>query len=312
MKPWETNDTFIARWLSGELSPAELEEFKSSPDYEAYVKTSQALDDFEVGEYDAEAALSQLKAKLPSSEKENKRKIIPLWVWAAAAVLLALFGVMFWSSPEESIVEIIAAEKQAVSLPDGSSISLQIGSTLRYDEEGWPVRRAVSLEGQAYFDVKNQSELEGAASVGNFVINLKEGSVTVLGTRFNVQERADTLLVTCYEGKVEVEAHGFKDQLTQGESVKAHPGALEQLGLTRLEQPIWMNAVIQLKSVSLEEVVAQLEEVYGILVVGDYPSEERFTGAFPVQDLDVALSQVFGPFELSFHIDSARHVVTVE
>jgi ferric-dicitrate binding protein FerR (iron transport regulator) len=85
-------------------------------------------------------------------------------------------------------------EMYAFSLPDQSQVLLNAGSQASFKSWDWSSNRAVSLQGEAYFKV---------AKGQKFTVETNLGSVTVLGTQFNVKARDNRFEVTCYEGKVQ-------------------------------------------------------------------------------------------------------------
>jgi hypothetical protein len=88
------------------------------------------------------------------------------------------------------------AEYQTAHLPDGSSVSLNSESKIRYNQDFSTNHRTLALSGEAYFDV-----IKGSAP---FIINTEYGQVTVVGTSFNVRTREDGFEVGVNEGRVDV------------------------------------------------------------------------------------------------------------
>ena len=85
---------------------------------------------------------------------------------------------------------------QTIQLPDGSTISLNAESQIKYKKDFNTNYRSLTLSGEAYFDVQK----------GNtpFTINTNHGQVTVLGTSFNVRSRENGFEVGVNEGIVKV------------------------------------------------------------------------------------------------------------
>jgi transmembrane sensor len=153
--------------------------------------------------YAAELHLSQ---KLPT---------IPLYrrTWLRIAVMLAIFlfpiySLYFQNAPiiekEPGLITSIRksnpmGQKSLIHLPDGSKVWLNSQSAISYQEHFSDSIRFVSLEGEAYFDVVNDS-------LRPFVVDFESLSVTVLGTEFNISafKTDQDLLVTLVEGSVEI------------------------------------------------------------------------------------------------------------
>ncbi|MEM8889880.1 MAG: FecR domain-containing protein [Bacteroidota bacterium] len=304
MKAWETDDTFLSRWLSGELTEEELRSFKASPDYESYVATAEALQPFEVAEYDEEAELGKVLNRI-QTEKQAGGKVVSLgriWYFAAAAVIVLLIG-LFWLRPTDQLVakEILAEQREQVVLPDQSSIELQAGSFLSYAESDWENNREVFLQGEAFFEVEKGKK---------FDIKLKDGTVSILGTSFLITEMKDSLEVVCFSGKVQVKAYGYEEILEAGEKVLAVKDQAPERAETALVQPLWLSTNISLKNVPFVVLMEQLEEIYGVQFRGSPNQQMANTVNFPTNDLETALIQVFDSHNIEYELNDARTLVT--
>lgn len=105
----------------------------------------------------------------------------------AAVVLLCVLSATMLYNSQKSKAQIILAEAgnrnaYEVVLPDGSKVILRKGSTLRYNKD-FEVRD-VTLTGEGFFSVTHDEERPFAVAAGN-------GSIRVLGTKFNVKAVAD-------------------------------------------------------------------------------------------------------------------------
>lgn len=123
---------------------------------------------------------------------------------AAAVLLLTLAGALLWRQPVE--VTAPAGEQVTASLPDGSTVELNSGTTLSHRRgfSAWPFvpaeQRVVRLQGEAYFDVQRNTR--------PFVVETFNARIDVLGTQFNVRARAKgkagETYVTLAEGRVRI------------------------------------------------------------------------------------------------------------
>lgn len=66
------DDTFLARWLSGNLSDAERQEFEEAPDYQAYVSLINTLDTLEPPAFDEEKSLQNLRKALAKKTTSSR------------------------------------------------------------------------------------------------------------------------------------------------------------------------------------------------------------------------------------------------
>lgn len=120
-------------------------------------------------------------------EKKGATNIyaIMLKLTAAAAVLLMVifFSTNYTSSAKkESLKTFVAAygERKNFQLPDGSIVLLNAGSKINIDESYGTSDRVIYLEGEAFFDVKHNTELP-------FIVRTPAMDVLALGTAFNVK-----------------------------------------------------------------------------------------------------------------------------
>lgn len=103
-------------------------------------------------------------------------------------------------SPDAMIKEVYTGKGQfsKVILPDGTKVSLNVGTTLRLSPDfAASSQRTVELEGEAYFEVTTIPHR-------SFVVKAKSQEVRVLGTKFNVKAypNQSAIKTTLYEGKI--------------------------------------------------------------------------------------------------------------
>src|SRR5690606_2960126 len=108
-----------------------------------------------------------------------------------------------------------AGVKSSVSLPDGSKVTLNSASSIKYDKHFSNGRREIELIGEAYFDVKKDS-------LHPFIVETNHIQTKALGTAFNVKAyKGDSILVALMSGVVEVSNSVMqsKEMLMPGEGI---------------------------------------------------------------------------------------------
>lgn len=100
----------------------------------------------------------------------------------------------------------LRGERKQLILSDGTKIWLSPGSSLRYADVFRGKTREVDLEGEAFFEVKHDTQHP-------FIIHIDRLSTTVLGTTFNIQayQQNATVEVTLLSGKVAIADAGKRD-----------------------------------------------------------------------------------------------------
>ncbi|RZJ67176.1 MAG: DUF4974 domain-containing protein [Flavobacterium sp.] len=277
----------LAHLLNDDLSPSEIEAFKQDPDFELYQKIKHHTDDLQspLGEN------PQLLTDVLAAKKKPKvvsMKAKTAWLSIAASLLIAV-GLGYWfSMGTDTIHRTGFAQTQNLTLPDGSTVTLNSDAELRYEKSDWKSKRTLELKGEALFKV---------AKGKTFSVITPTGTVKVVGTQFNVRSRGKKLEVACYEGMVSVTRDETQIILLPGNAV-LHDSKNWIRQKIESSAPDWMNAKISLQAASLNEVLAEIERTYDIKITAKSSPEKAFTGILPANDLAVALRIVESAFQL--------------
>jgi len=289
-------ENYLAKWLSGELSEDELREFKGSEAYASYQKLKDVSSRLVAPEFDADQALQRLKDEYI----DNAPKVISLnpfkkFLRVAAVIAVLLAGSYFYINTLDENVTTEFAERSEVVLPDDSEIFLNAGSQISYSEKGWDKNRNIDLQGEAFFKV---------AKGKKFTVSTDHGTVSVLGTQFNVENRKGFFEVTCYEGLVSVTHNNKELKLPAGNSFLVIDGKIVSTGTPNGNSPSWMNNESSFESIPLKYVFAELERQFNIQVsIENIDTNLLFTGSFNNTDLKMALKSISTPSQTRFKID---------
>ncbi len=203
-------ENYLAKWLNNELTETELAEFKNSDEYLSYQRILEASSTLEAPDFDVENAFEALRNKRTSQEtKVVQLKPFKRFLRVAAAVAVIMVGSYFYLNTLNENFATQYAENKEVVLPDTSEILLNADSQISYSEKKWDKERNVSLEGEAFFKV---------AKGKRFTVSTEHGTVAVLGTQFNVENRKGFFEVTCFEGLVSVTFNNKETKLPAGTS----------------------------------------------------------------------------------------------
>ena len=301
------DDTFLARWVSNELTHDELSEFKNSDDFELYSKIIEKSSEFTVPKFEKEELFDKVKGKL-SQQKETKVVNISKdrWWLSAAASVIVLFGVFYFMNISSKEYTTGFGEQLAVILPDESEVILNSKSTVSFYKNQWDNNRELKLDGEAYFKVKKGE---------TFTVNTTQGQVKVLGTQFNVINNPEYFEVTCYEGKVKVKTTKNEVVLTKGMGYRLiNLTKYEQWNFDFTNQISWRNGETSFLSTPLSEVIKSIENQYNIKIENDnyIDLSQRFTGSFTHHDLDVALKTVFVPMKIDVTFTNEKSISLVK
>ena len=288
------NDTLLNKWLNGTLSPSEMEAMKENPVFMEYLKIDSFVKNIDVPAQDASEGLKQLKEKLNSKQKT---KVIKLGVWlkvAAAAVIILSVGYFYNTSLSQHFSTELA-QTETLQLPDNSQVILNEDSHLSFKEKNWDENRSLSLDGEAYFVVT-----KGAA----FAVTTDHGIVTVLGTKFNVNDRNDSFEVVCYEGSVGVQFENTYLVLSPGDKAVLRNDQLvsEKKHTT---QPGWIHDESTFNNKPIDLVLQELKSVYAInIITKNIGVDLHYTGSFTNLDLELALETITLPLGLEYAIEN--------
>lgn len=177
-----------------------------------------------------------------------------------------------------------------ITLPDGSKVWLNAGSTLRYPPQFSGDARIVELEGEAYFEVRPQTiynrQQTSLVSHLPFKVVTKGQTVEVLGTEFNVsaypgESKEATTLVT---GAVRVKSQlsGQADQLTPGQQGALRNGAFTTNEVDVANFTAWKDGRFNFDDKTFDEVMRELGRWYDLDIVyeGPIPDKSFYGGAY--------------------------------
>jgi transmembrane sensor len=222
----------VTKYLSKEASSEETELVDSLRKQKKYSTLFDAIDEkwTEAGhtasrpDFSVERGLGLLATKIRNSnpsfrwEKERKYSYVfssqPLaFRFAASFVLLLLLATgafIITDLMKQSSVSLAwdekrtaMGEKTIVTLLDGTKITLDADSRLKYPAHFGDGSREVYLEGEAYFEVIHDPKKP-------FIVHTGDVSTTDLGTKFNVNAfpNDENIIVSLEEGIVGVSMHG--------------------------------------------------------------------------------------------------------
>ncbi|WP_299314877.1 FecR domain-containing protein [uncultured Aquimarina sp.] len=299
------DDIFLSRWVNGDLSPEELNEFQSHPEYEYYMKILAGADTLDLTEYDVDTALRNIKSNKQTSSNKTSKPVIKLWPYLAVAASIVIILGLFLFNTNDSFATSYG-EQLTVILPDGSEMILNAKSEASFDKNNWDANRNISLEGEAYFKVKKGSK---------FTVTTKNGDVSVLGTQFNVQSQASFFEAVCYEGKVSVTSKQENTILTAGKAYRNITNTPPEHWTFVAQEPSWITNTSSFRSVPLHYVFKELEDQYNISINIKNPDiniNTIYTGTFPNNDMNIALKTVFSTLGLQYQLLQNGKTVVVE
>jgi transmembrane sensor len=236
----------------------------------------------------------------PSVFHKNRRLAFPIVRVAALILLLFVSGFMIYYFTGNGAISrtkwtSLAApdHMEEITLPDGSMVSLNAGSSLTYPVEFMGRKRTVKLNGEAFFEVaRNENK--------TFIIHVSDmATVEVLGTSFNL--RADPgkkkVLLNVLSGKVSFFPKGKRGQaivLSRDEHAEYHNGKIHQQVSQDLNFLSWKTRILAFENTPLPQVLEQLGRHYHKeFIIRDTGVDTlALTGTYKNQELNEVLEEI--------------------
>ncbi|MEO6980418.1 MAG: FecR domain-containing protein, partial [Mucilaginibacter sp.] len=243
-------------------------------------------------------------------ENQPGRNTISIRWLQVAAVLLIGAGLVFYrtfrSAPKVpanyTLISARKGVKKQLSLPDGSAVCLNSGSTLRISPGFGVTNRLVSLTGEAFFTVKHNQANPFTIQSGKLII-------TDIGTAFNVMAYAEEsqVRVAVESGEVNVKeanpTHGssiFTKSITPNQQLTYDKNSRRAiLNDTRASEiAAWRTNQLRFDNASFGEIATTLERWYGVTVnLHGHTDNRRYTVSFnnePVSNVLKVLGKLSG------------------
>jgi transmembrane sensor len=220
------------------------------------------------------------------------------WGSGLALAAAAALAVMLWLGRTPTQAENLAtpmAQRQTVTLADGSRVELNAQTSLRIEIDR-KERRVRLAAGEAFFAVRKDPSRP-------FLVETPAGSVQVTGTRFDVRaETPAAFEVTVVEGTVQARPSdagggtGAPVSLTAGDQLTAGPDgvSVHPLSAAALDDVLaWRHGQIVFDGVPLREALARFARYHGRgITVTPAAAGLRVGGRFSLDDLDGFLASL--------------------
>ncbi len=207
-----------------------------------------------------------------------------------------------------------SGEKSIITFSDGSIITLNAGSKLKYPAQFDDVNREVYLEGEAFFEVHHDTSHP-------FIVHSENLLTTVLGTIFDVSAYHEnkTIVVSLLGGKVKV----LKDEKEKADEI-AILKPKEQLlynkekNLSSFEQfdslkvVGWKDNIYKFENDPLGKVLSQLERAFGVKfsLYDNSVLAQKITTKFEKKSLKTVAEVIKSLTGLDYKIDKENDGIT--
>jgi len=234
--------------------------------------------------------------KIIQAKRQVKKNRLNPWLKYAAALMVTMGVSLIYLHENTPGFGKIAQnttkkEQSEVLLADGTMVYLNENSKLIYPKKFDNDKRLVKLEGEAFFEVKPNAKKP-------FIIESGEAIVKVLGTSFNVYNKADSSTeLSVKTGKVSLKSKKDKEQ--EVILVKGDVGLLKNHKVIKLKSKFnnhdsWRTKALRFHQIPLTQVLKDLEKHYKVKF--DNRNQKikglNITIAFHKDEIDLVIHQL--------------------
>jgi ferric-dicitrate binding protein FerR (iron transport regulator) len=279
------DDDLLIKYLTGDLSAEDAEAIRlaieADPAKKEYLeqmekiwKLSGGIKDFQridtTGDWDSLRGRFGFSQQAATPSLINKTRSLAFRMIRVAAMILLVFAagfMIYYYTGSGALSRMdwttLAApdHMEEITLPDGSHVSLNAGSSLAYPAHFKGRKRTVRLDGEAFFEVAGNEDKA-------FIIHVSEvATAEVLGTSFNLRTDPDKkkVLLNVLTGKVAFFPKGKRRQaivLSKDEHAEYHNGKIRQQVSLDLNFLSWKTRTLVFENTPLPQVMEQLGRHY--------------------------------------------------
>ena len=277
----------IKKWLDNELTSEEEIAFNASENFLFLKSLTKDLKEAKFkSNFNEEQEFSKLKDKL-ELKKVAKNKIISLsLITKIAAIFVIGFSSLFYITSKKEVSTLIG-ETTVLNLPDNSKVTINASSSVQIKRFNWD--RNITLKGEAYFEVEKGKK---------FRVVTKEGTIEVLGTKFNIITRDNYFETVCYEGSVLVTYKQKENRLKAGERFLVIADKVIKTSDLKRNDFEWSSNKSSFRNTPIKYVLEEFQRHYKTEIKANFNTNELFTGSFTHDNEMLALKSITLPLNL--------------
>lgn len=205
-------------------------------------------------------------------------------------------------------VHVKNGEHKRIILPDGTSVTLNAGSYLRYPREFITDVRRIEMNGEAFFEVTRDEEKP-------FLIHTKDADVKVLGTSFNVKafDMDEQLTVSVQTGKVQVDLPEAMMRLLPDEQfvMDKTKGEFQKRNEDARLSTVWIKGGLYFNRTPIRTVVNELVRMYNrtIEFAPGAEYDDYIYGEHDNKSLEAVLKSIQYSTDIKYRIENDKIVL---
>lgn len=258
----------------------------------------------------------QTGVKIENAKPAAKKRILsPAFIGSIAGIVLLLIGMFVFYQKRyhqepltPDLVPMLISRQyvsgeniEHITLPDGSQVSLNAGTTLslRNGSMDGTTREIWLDEGEVFFDVKEDKAKP-------FTVHLREGvTVQVLGTSFMIQSYKELPFqeISVLSGKVRVETPEGENVELMSDQKATYRESEKRLTHENVDSALksaWRTGTVVLENASLDELRFRIRQFYGKEMIFEHNSE--------IMSVNIMFDRKTSPKEIATEIAALYHL----
>ena len=215
------------------------------------------------------------------------------WLNIAALIIVLIVSSIFVNKitnngyfKDDMTICVAKGQKADVTMPDGSHVWINSGSTIKWGNRFNHEERIVYLTGEAYFDVAKNDDAP-------FIVQSKDFSVRALGTSFNVKAypEDDQFSVVLIEGVVEAGNESSRLKLLPNQKIVYHRLSGDVRKTAVADGTLyagWVKNKLSFDSETFESIASTLERSFNVNIILESSSlkDIRYSGTLENSGLE--------------------------
>ena len=326
-EPEERKWYLAAKLLTDQLSPEEQSEWEMfiaderfRNNFEQIRKHWRTLETLPYQQIDTEKDWEHVISRIRKVPVHNiSLGSSKLYRYAAVITLMIAATFLIWkfTSSDDvkglmSVIEAPNGARTSVTLPDSSTVWLNAGSMISYDQDFGSENRDIDLQGEAYFDVKKKTI--------PFRVHTSVFDIKVLGTAFNIKAYPgdDMASTTLIRGSLEISrtrVSGNRESIILKPNERvilrglAGESLIHETNIDAVAEADWKDGWLTVRGESLAALSKKIERIYNVKIVFESESLKQYRYNGRIQQF--SLEQVLKALELTSPVKFTIHEKTV-
>lgn len=303
----ENSILFWENWIS--LHPEKLDEIYNAQRIldVLYLRLNEEELGNEFEKFDGFLTSTQKEENLSFKHANKNTLSMALAIIGVMLLIIGSWGIYQYNQKESSKNQYIVrqnpfGQRSVFQLSDGTKVTLNANSTLKFPNKFDLNARIVELTGEAFFEVTKNPEKP-------FIVKTENLSTTVLGTKFNINahDLDQTIQISLVEGKVKVTSDDKKGEIILHSNQKVFFHKSSSVFIKSNFDPVqvtaWKEGVIYFKNASFEEIAEKIHATYGIVLINNVRKIKwDYTGQFDDTDYLTIIKSICYAKKLKYKI----------